>query len=471
MRISLAQDYAWMKAWLRPSRLLLAAALFHLLVTTGLYTMGRYRVLPSTIDRNGTVVAIAPDGIRFRVEALQRIDELRQGQIRDWLNASSPFHIKVYSISMALLGPLFGSTILSAEPVNAFYYLAILILVFYLGREIFSRTSGLIAATVVALWPSLLLHTTQLLRDPLFIAAMLAFVAVNLRLLSNTLPWRSAFLTALSGGGSAAIIWLSRDSMRELLLATVALAGLLFLIGQFRQKGIQSEPPGPWRVRLPSFVGILLLITLTAGVTQLIPKFGRTNINARAQLTSETEDGWEDSNPKEIQTPASKNPWSRFVGRVGKLRHGFAIEFFDGGSNIDSDVQISGTSDLILYLPRAVIIGFLAPFPRMWFASGTQVSRTGRLLSGIEMLGIYLVELFAIVALWNQRARLAVWFLFLVAATGMLSLGLVVINVGALYRLRYVFMILLIILAAKGATFVYERIRPMKSTKVPAGIS
>ena len=42
------------------------------------------------------------------------------------------------------------------------------------------------------------------------------------------------------------------------------------------------------------------------------------------------------------------------------------------------------------------------------------------------------------------------WLLFLVAAIGMVALGLVVVNAGALYRIRYVFWMMLIVLAAEG---------------------
>ena len=41
------------------------------------------------------------------------------------------------------------------------------------------------------------------------------------------------------------------------------------------------------------------------------------------------------------------------------------------------------------------------------------------------------------------------WLLFLVATIGMLALGLVVVNAGALYRIRYVFWMMLIVIAAQ----------------------
>jgi hypothetical protein len=51
-----------------------------------------------------------------------------------------------------------------------------------------------------------------------------------------------------------------------------------------------------------------------------------------------------------------------------------------------------------------------------------------------------------------------VWFLFSVAAMGITALGLVVANVGTLYRLRYVFLMFLIILAAEGAAHAFDRL-------------
>ena len=78
---------------------------------------------------------------------------------------------------------------------------------------------------------------------------------------------------------------------------------------------------------------------------------------------------------------------------------------------------------------------------------------------------MYVIEGLALIGLWRSgrgRRRWSVWFLGLVAAMGMISLGLVVVNVGALYRLRYEFLILMIVLATEGAAQIlawYQRKR------------
>ena len=54
------------------------------------------------------------------------------------------------------------------------------------------------------------------------------------------------------------------------------------------------------------------------------------------------------------------------------------------------------------------------------------------------------------VCLWRERRRLAMWLVFLTATAAIVGMGLVVVNAGALYRLRYVFWIMLIVIAAQG---------------------
>jgi hypothetical protein len=95
------------------------------------------------------------------------------------------------------------------------------------------------------------------------------------------------------------------------------------------------------------------------------------------------------------------------------------------------------------------VIGFFAPFPRMWFQSGSYGS-AGRLLSGAETLVMYFLYVAAAVCVWRNRRRIEMWLLFLVATMGTIGLGLVVVNAGALYRLRYVFWIMFIIMAAES---------------------
>jgi hypothetical protein len=144
-------------------------------------------------------------------------------------------------------------------------------------------------------------------------------------------------------------------------------------------------------------------------------------------------------------------PPTGLPARIGRLRQRFIERYPGAASNIDTEVTFNHTADIISYLPRAAVIGFFAPFPNMWFASGMQTGRAGRVLAGLETFATYLFELMAVIGLWLRRDQISAWLLWVIAALGLTALGLVVTNLGTLYRMRYAFWMLLIIIGADGA--------------------
>jgi hypothetical protein len=86
----------------------------------------------------------------------------------------------------------------------------------------------------------------------------------------------------------------------------------------------------------------------------------------------------------------------------------------------------------------------------MWFATGAQNGRIGRIIGGTETFCLYIIELMALIGLWHKRHQPAAWLLCVIPIMGMTALGLVVTNVGALYRMRFVFVMLLVILGSEG---------------------
>jgi hypothetical protein len=129
----------------------------------------------------------------------------------------------------------------------------------------------------------------------------------------------------------------------------------------------------------------------------------------------------------------------------------------EDGSRIDTDVHFDSLGGIIRHVPRGIVVGFFAPFPNMWWRQGYQVGYGGRILSGFETILTYVIECLALFGLWRARRDLSIWFLALFIALGVVGLGLVVSNVGALYRLRYPFWVLLVIVGAGGATFLIRK--------------
>ena len=114
-------------------------------------------------------------------------------------------------------------------------------------------------------------------------------------------------------------------------------------------------------------------------------------------------------------------------------------------SAIDVDVNFYNLSDVILYIPRALQISIFAPFPDTWFDG---VSPT-RLIASIEMAVIY-IALLGIVFLFTSNPRTESILLFIFSLTFLVIYGLTIGNIGTLYRVRYSFEFILVLLGFVG---------------------
>jgi hypothetical protein len=436
----------------------------HLLVVLSLNVVGRLGVFPG-ISNNG-IVAFASDSRVYQLQTRELEATLRQEGIRTWLQTPSPPHVKLYSLSSAVLSPLFGQTMLSVEPLNLFYYLATLLLIFNLGRETYGEKEGLLAAGMFAiLCPSFMLHTTQLLKDPLFIVLALLLVLVSLRWLTRQYTLVEGLVAGAIGGVAAGSLWLVKNSVWWLVLTIIVIGGILSLAQQaHRRSAIKGN--------LAS-IALTLLIALSTSymVTPYwLPKEYWAPYKPKARELSQTAGEPIAATPanESVQTSAQPDAragatqrglWSRAAGYIGHTRAQFIELYPDAGSNLDTQVRFGGAADIVGYVPRAMLIGLCAPFPGMWLRAGENVGRAGRLLSGVETLLMCLIELLALQSLWHRRRQLSAWLLILIALIGVLALGMVVVNVGALYRQRYLFWILFVVVGSDTVSRIHGRLR------------
>jgi Dolichyl-phosphate-mannose-protein mannosyltransferase len=446
-------------ASLSPRKLLTAAAVLHTTACVLINLAGRFRLLPHFFDPNGISGAVAFDGFLYRTQAIELVRLLSlDGGLGYWLEAPLPFHLKLYSLSLAVLSPLFGFTMLSVEPLNLLYYLLTIILIFKLGAELFDRRAALLAPVIVAVWPSFLLHTTQLLRDPLFIVAMLTLLLVCVRWLTRQHSLPSALLHGLVGALACLLVWLTRSKMWMMFVGFVLLGAAFLVVRQLRERRWL-----PWNMATALLLTTLML-SIPEADRRLYPpdSFVAEETADAARLTttqpppSPCPDTLRMEEAQQLERPSSvwaslREKGDTAVRQLGEYRRKFIMFYPDAGANIDPCVRLSSTSDLLRYLPRAVANGLFAPYPNMWLGAGGTVGRLGRAISGLEMLGIYAIEALCVVCLFRERRRLPVWLLALVTLLGVVMLGLAVANVAVLFRLRYVFSMLLIVLGAGGA--------------------
>ncbi len=434
--------------------LLIAAAVLHVGLALLLFAVGRAAIFPNIVDRDAIVMPLDRDSHDYRIEAVELADTLKDEGFRAWALVRADVHTKLISLLFALFGP----GVLIVEPFNLAAYLVILSFVFKLGEEICNQRVGLLAACIVAVWPSFLLHTTQLLKDPFYIAATLALTFVASTWLTRMYHWRAALVSAAAGGALIGALVLIRKGSGTIVLVVVTLGIILLTLRLLREGGRQLG----WNLFSALLVFVFMATFLNHGVAEFrslspAPSVAQVNGTPDSRQSSETQSGALPEALPEPANPQSSTLMSRLkaradvnAARIGRLRRGFTHGYPDAGSTIDGGVEFNNIYDLIHYFPRAAAVGFFSPFPEMWLGGGKSVGATGRLISGFETLVMYFIELLSLIGLWQSRRRLPVWLLFLIATFGVISIGLVVANIGSLYRMRYVFWILLIILGVNG---------------------
>jgi hypothetical protein len=89
-------------------------------------------------------------------------------------------------------------------------------------------------------------------------------------------------------------------------------------------------------------------------------------------------------------------------------------------------------------------------------------------LAAVETAAMYVFELLAVVAVVLPPRRLPALLLVGIAAAGVTTLGMIVSNVGTIYRFRYSFWILLIVAGVAGAEKLLARAWRRASIVAPA---
>jgi 4-amino-4-deoxy-L-arabinose transferase-like glycosyltransferase len=423
----------------RPLRLLLAAACLHLLTALAIYAAGRLSVLPGPFTADG-VGHFAFDSFRYQQEAKTLVGVLSNDGVAAWLRVPFQMHVHLYSLYLALFSPLFGYSVLAVEPLNLLYYLASLVLIYLIGKEAFGKETGLTAAIIIAFWPSFLLHTTQFLKDPLFIVCILALVFVCIVWLTKRCSWKSVLWTVSLGAASIAVLARMKSNMWESVFVTILIGFILLLVRQVCAR----------RVFAQNMLSAVLIVAFA-----LVMPVKTTGVHRRDQNAIE----------KTEQVQPTSFVWTSLGARIAERRRVFSVFRGSQGSAVDAKIFFNDTGDIVLYLPRATLIGLFAPFPQMWLAASSTTGRAARLLSGAETFFFYLLALAASFCLYADRRNFSTWLLLLVALTNIVALGLVVTNVGTLFRLRYVFWMLIIILGVRGAVILEHKYAERMATE------
>lgn len=427
------------KQWKKGLVIFTGLVLFHIAVSV-LLSMIAHSTFFSSLHNGQGLWSFSLDSFSYHKEAIRLVDLLKKGDYSEWWGSSPFWHVKWIALSYAVITP----DPLSFAPVNAIVWAASLYCVYQIARLLFpERQSFSIAcALIFGFCPSYLLHTTQLLRDPFYTLGMLLMVWGWVGLLSG---YRGIVFSLLASFG-VLLAFLHRIYVFEPLIVLSLLATALVL----------------WRVPHSRMYALLALV-LIGGlyVYQYPSKF--IQIRHKEKGASISADSTQTDKPKSGNRRLfvdSLINWSRHqVKRLANARNTWINKYPNAGTNIDTAVQFRSLKDILAYIPRAAMIGFLAPFPSHWFSTARTAGRASRLVAGLEMVAWYMLLLGFVCFLATGPVDLyiRIWMLVYTLSLVLLT-ALVVTNLGALYRMRFVYFLPILIGGLEGwARFYVQR--------------
>ena len=316
-----------------------------------------------------------------------------------------------------------------------------------------------VTGTLWVAYPSTLQWVTQIQKDGYFFAGVLSAI-LGWTLLARVIRERSSFCSVLAAAAplfaGIASAGLVRPYVFQLLLPPALAIALIGTVATLMRSNTE------WKLtpRI-AVIGILLIVpVLLAGA----PRDNRIEPVAAPHPTSAgtAADGqWQHVTwlPTTIDRPFEQVAIARRAYRSESYRA--------AGSMLDLEVQFRDASEVLGYLPRALQIGMLAPFPDQWSSSGASPGGTVmRRVATTEMMLLYPLLVAGLpLAAWRWWRRPEFWAPALISLYIILVYTCVTPNLGTLYRLRYGF---LMTLAALGLAAIWQTLRERAAQRRPA---
>jgi murein biosynthesis integral membrane protein MurJ len=374
-----------------------------------------------------------------------------------------PFAVAGNVTIISLLYMLFGHDPALIIPVNAAIHAMGGLLIFLLtrvltGKEPIGTYAGIVAASLFVLFPSALNWFGQLHKDGYAIAGTLLILFTWLKAVRLPNDMKS-WITLLIGHGVGVLMVFSVRPYNLKVLLVVTLGALLaiVMVAVFRRQL-------RWFKMLISFF-LIAAVTLVAADTlgakakanqkfaiQEITIDGITIINpfmaaaANMQATELYAD-WQDESWNWRNTSWLPDGIERNMEIAAKTRAGLIVYGLQekAKSLMDPDIKPQSMREVFCYLPRALQVAVFAPFPSSWL---NEIKIT-RMVAAGEMLIYYLCFPGLLFLLWYHR-RPEVWLALYFSCFFLMVLGFTTANLGTLYRVRYGYFFILLLMGVSG---------------------
>jgi putative peptidoglycan lipid II flippase len=405
-------------------------------------------IVPNMPSIQGSGKLLAHDAVYFDRVAWTLAEEIRTHGWNSWrlyVDIGATGNVAI----LATLYAVFGHDPSLAVPINASMHAFGGTLIFLLARELTSNSrvgiySGAIAGTLFVVFPSSLTWYGQVHKDGYAIAGTLLLLLIWVKLIKGPVSYRLWLWTIFGSCTATILVGIVRPYGLTLLFAVSVGALLLtFINGLFRYTAQEAIKQG--------VLGTVILAVLLIGV--IYTKENADQID-REVNEAQVKIGDQYSEWQWQWSPVVPDSIENYIAAAARTRvHVINNDRREGAkSTLDSSVVPQNISEVLKYLPRALQISTLAPFPTMWFSPPSMM---GLIVTG-EMF-IYYLCLSGILFFLRNNRRAEVWMALYFTVTFLMILGFIMANMGTLYRIRYAYIFVMLMLGVLGWVRFMER--------------
>jgi hypothetical protein len=459
----------------KPIPVVIGLMLFHIALA-GLMSWIAHSSFLSHLHNGQGFWNFATDATFYHLEASQLANFLNSGNWSDWWAGKYTDHFSNDQIArahtpwIAFVYWVFGWKVpLLFEFINSTAWVTSVVLIYFATRIIFAQNILVAGFSVSFLFfPSILLSSTQLLKDIFYILGICFVISGWTMIFHKDYNWKGVLAIIIGFFLIASI----REYVTALLWSTFFICTLIFILRKsitplpalIMLIGISILPLQKGFYNLPE-IGLLENNDSSVASSKIIKKESTRSFLKLAEeiwaisgenSLKEVIKGLDNNKEESLQHQIALKQLNiintsnydgvegfirylnnQVVIKISIMRFGFNYVNKSANSRIDTDIQFMNIRELITYLPRALQIGFLSPFPSLWFSKGSETGYIGRMLVGIETLIIYVVFIGFFSTLFIEIKVLKPLIPILIfSGIFIVLLGLVVPNVGAIYRMR-----------------------------------
>ncbi len=403
-------------------------------------------LIPSIPSLHAPGSTLTPDSTYFNEVAMKLANDINLHGWTSW-KLYPAVAASGQSSYLAILYVFFGMHPLYAVPFNAFFHAFSSVLIYLIALEIlgannFSKYPAFLSASLFVAFPSALTWVGQIHKEACLSTGLLLALWGIMKILSN----KTGRYRAISIFCALILSLILIASMKPYILQILSVVILIII-------ALQCMRIFPSTLLSMGMLTAFFLSTIF--ILMLVNRYSSSDSSSISNwLSGESfmvhNYSWKRTDylpefmDRKIQVIASS--------RVGAISAGEAIH---ANSMIDVDIKPTNAIEVFQYTPRAFQVSLLAPFPNTWFKSINIVS----LVSALEMIIFYItffgLLFFIPLRIFNYKILLCLIF----ACLPLIIFGISSPNIGTLYRIRYTFEMILLMLGTCGWAIMINKLK------------